>query len=309
MKFMASTEDEIPLEDIDKILAAEDPDFAKSLEEVRAVEVDKSVVIEASAIDETLGEEAIAAQAEPAADTQENFLKRSIRRFKTRIQTARQNFKHNLRKFAADALIFLKTKPKEYALFGFALLRQGLKAAGKPLKAFAAAPRIFQIGVLIFAFMIAATASVLIANLKGIWIPHLMEPLLTSLADHAEFVEEFDPKTETQTFYAAFPQDVHQFLFKKFKVNLRRTQDNPNPMGAFELVVEVDSKDTAVELNDREVELHDFLQRLFEEETYTDLVSDLGKARVKSRIKKELNTKLTQGWTRDVSFKTFVLKP
>lgn len=63
MKFMANTEDEIPLEDIDKILAAEDPDFAKSLEEVRAVEVDKSVVIEASAIDETLGEEAIAAQA------------------------------------------------------------------------------------------------------------------------------------------------------------------------------------------------------------------------------------------------------
>lgn len=39
---------DVPLEDVDKLLEAEDPEFTKSLEEVRSVEVDKNVVIEAS---------------------------------------------------------------------------------------------------------------------------------------------------------------------------------------------------------------------------------------------------------------------
>jgi flagellar basal body-associated protein FliL len=93
------------------------------------------------------------------------------------------------------------------------------------------------------------------------------------------------------------------------KVNLRRTAENPNPMGAFEVIVQVDSKDTAIELRDREVELNDHLQRVFEEETFSDLETEIGKARLKTSLKRELNQKLTQGWVKDISFKTFVLKP
>ena len=86
----------------------------------------------------------------------------------------------------------------------------------------------------------------------------------------------------------------------------KATAENPNPMGAFELVVELDSDDTAIEVRDREVEFFDHVQRVFEDETFRDLETVLGKDRLKSRIKRELNHKLTQGWVKDVKFKTFV---
>ena len=80
-------------------------------------------------------------------------------------------------------------------------------------------------------------------------------------------------------------------------------------MGAFELIVLLDSKDTAIEIRDREVEFFDLLQRVLEEESFADLESELGKQRLKGRVKRELDQKLTQGWIKDINFKTFILKP
>ena len=206
-------------------------------------------------------------------------------------------------------MLWLKTKPKEYFLFSFALTVIAYKKIKTQVTAFREAPRIFQIGVALLATVVIGGLWVFGANLKGIWIPHLTEPILSSLEHKADYVGTFDPQDGAESFYAAFPQEVHEFLFKKMKVNLRRRPENPNPMGAFEIVVEVDSKDTAVELRDRETEFHDLLQRLMEEESVTDLDSENGKKILKGRIKKELNGKLTQGWLKDIHFKTFVLKP
>lgn len=297
------SKDEVPLEDIDKLLAAEDPEFTKSLEEVRAVEADKSVTIEASAIDETMAEEAAV---EPSKLSR-------IGRIKLKVRTAIANFKLRLRtafaSFLKGSIVFLKTKPKEFFFFSLAMSKVGFQAAKAPVVAFFKASRLQQVGLLTLVAMMAGSVAVLLGNMRGIWIPHLTEPVLTNLSEQAAFVETYDPKDGAESFYTAFPQEIHEFLFKKMKVNLRRTSDNPNPMGAFEIVVEVDSKDSAVEVRDREVELHDQLQRLLEEESYNDLDSQLGKERLKGRIKRELNDKLTQGWIKDVRFRTFVLKP
>lgn len=298
--------DEIPLEDIDKILAAEDPEFAQSLEEVRAVEADTSVVIEASAVDESeIGAEG--AQDDPA--TRAGFVRRKWNALKMALAAWRWRMRTRLVQAAKDLLLWLKTRPKEYALFAFVQLKSLVKKSAVPIKAFMAASRWQKITVVVLIAMMAATVWVLAANLKGIWIPHLTDPILADLSDHADFTETYDPKDGAESFYTAFPQEVYQFLFKKMKVNLKRTAQNPLPMGAFEVVVEVDSRDTAVELHDREVELHDELQRLFEEESVIDLEQELGKSRLKGRIKKSLNERLTQGWIKDVHFKTFVLKP
>lgn len=298
--------DEIPLEDIDKILAAEDPEFTQSLEEVRAVETDTSVVIEASAVDESeIGGDG------PQEDTAagRGFLRRKMDAVKMAIAGWRLRMRARLLQAAKDLVLWLKTRPKEFALFAFATAKILAKKSVIPIKAFLSASRWQKITVVLLVAMIGATLWVLAANLKGIWIPHLTEPILADLSEHADFTETYDPKDGAESFYTAFPQEVYQFLFKKMKVNLRRTSQNPIPMGAFEIVVEVDSRDTAVELHDREVELHDELQRVFEEETVTDLEQDLGKSRLKGRIKKSLNERLTQGWIKDVHFKTFVLKP
>lgn len=296
--------DEVPLEDIDKILAAEDPEFTKSLEEVRSVEVDKSVVIEASAMDES---EVGAAAAQEEKEV--SFVRRKINAFKLWMATWRLRMRARMVQFAKDALVWAKTKPKEYALFTFVMLKALAKNISIPVKAFLNASRLQKITVVLLIAVLAGTLWVMRANLKGIWIPHLTAPILADLGEHADFVETYDVKDGAESFYSAFPQEIHEYLFDKLKVNLKRTSNNPLPMGAFEVVVEVDSKDTAVELHDRRVEIKDELQRIIEEETVTDLEQTLGKERLKGRIKKGLNERLTQGWIKDVRYKTFVLKP
>ncbi len=82
-----------------------------------------------------------------------------------------------------------------------------------------------------------------------------------------------------------------------------------NPMGAFEFYVVMDSQDAALEVQARQKELHDRLQRAIEDQTYADLISPLGKKRVKDLLRNELNGVLTQGWVKDVLIKTMVLKP
>jgi flagellar basal body-associated protein FliL len=296
--------EEIPLEDIDKILASEDPEFTKSLEEVRAVETDKSVVIEASAIDETAGDE-LGTKAESAP----RGLRALTTRFRLWLFQQRMRAKAAFIQFLKNALIWLKVKPKEYALFSFAMLKVGIKKASIPLNAFKNADRSARLMILILIAIGAGCAWILIHNMKGIWIPPINEPILRQFAPYADSVETFDPKEPGESFYSAFPQERFEYLFQRMKVNLRRTPDSPWPMGAFELIVALDSKDTAIEVRDREVEFSDLLQRVFEEESFNDLESELGKNKLKARIKRELNQQLTQGWVKEVSFKTFVIKP
>lgn len=295
---------EISLEDIDRLLDAEDPDFAKQLEEVRSVEVDKSVNIES----DVPGEDGLnnEAQSEPKPESRAQKIRAWIR---TKNAAFRQYLRVRLTTARKDSIIFLKTRPKEFLFFSIAIIKMLLKKAMIPLRAFQSANRAQKITVLILISMMAGMLWVLKSNIKGIWIPQINEPLLTSFEEHADWTESYDPKEGGESFYSAFPQDRHEFLFGRMKVNLHATPENPNPMGAFEIIVQVDSKDTAIELRDREVEFFDYLQRVMEEETFASLETEVGKSKVKTSLKRELNKKLTQGWVKDISFKTFVLKP
>ncbi|MBX3021544.1 MAG: flagellar basal body-associated FliL family protein [Bdellovibrionales bacterium] len=293
---------EVPLEDIDRLLEQADPEFTKSLDEVRAVEVDKSIEIEATITDDELE------GGEQASPTESRW-----RRMRTRVRLSifafRQRLKNGIINFAKSALVWLKVKPKEYALYSIATAKVLAKKSAVPLVAFRNAERSQKILVLLLFAMAGVSLWILAANFKGIWLPKLTEPILRNLGQNAEWVESYDPKQEGESFYTAFPQERHEFLFQRMKVNLRRTAENPLPMGAFEIIVLLDSKDTAIEVRDREVEFFDLLQRVFEEETFVDLETELGKQKLKSRLKRELNQKLTQGWVKDVNYKTFILKP
>jgi flagellar basal body-associated protein FliL len=299
---------DFPLEDIDRLLESEDPEFAKSLEEVRAVVNDQNVTIEASAIDESMdGQES----GSSATDVERGD--KLSTRIKARIRGAiaglRARSKAAVINGTKNTLVFLKTRPKEYFFFSIATSKVLYKKAMTPVHAFQNASRAQRIATLVLVLFTAGSLWVLLANFHGIWLPQLAEPVLRNFEAVADKVETYDAKDDGESFYSAFPQERHEFLFPKMKVNLRRTSENPNPMGAFEVIVLLDSKDTAIEVRDREVEIFDQLQRVFEEESFTDLESELGKSRLKSRLKRELNQKLTQGWAKDISFKTFILKP
>lgn len=301
------TIDEISLENIDRLLQEEDPEFTQSLDEVRAVEVDPSVNIETSAIEEA--EKAIGGDEKPLERKPAGFFAELNSRFRMARLRFRNRVREKLVHAGKSAVIFLKTKPKEYLLFSFSMLKVLVSRSMVPLRAFQEASWGGRIAYLFLVGVVVGAGWVLIHNFKGVWLPSLNEPILSSFEPYADFVEELDPKDQGESFYSAFPQERHEFLFTKMKVNLRATADNPLPMGAFEIIVDLDSSDTSIEVRDREVEFRDLLQRTLEEETFNDLETELGKTKLKSSIKRELNQKLTQGWVRDVSFRTFVLKP
>ena len=295
--------EEISLEDIDKILEKEDPALKKNLEQMRSVESDKNVEIQTAVADETL------AAAEKSGAKVFGFLAKIKTRLKGRLSLWRVRLRNRLIQFSHDALIFLKTRPKEFALYSFVVVKTLVKLVIHPFVAFYAADRIRKVMVLTFISIIFGSLWVLRANFRGIWIPYLTEPVLTSLAEEADWVDKFDPKASGQSFYDVFPQDRHEFLLKKIKVNLKRASMYENPMGAFEVIVLVDSEDTAIEVRDRQTELNDIVQRVMEEQTFDSLDTKIGKDHLKAQIKSELNNKLTQGFVKDISFKTFVIKP
>ncbi len=297
--------EEIPLEDIDKILEAEDPEFAKEIAEVRSVEANKDVILEATVVGE--------ADALPTEAEIEEKPLAGLAKYKNKIKQGlgglKLRAKNRLATAGHDLVIFAKTRPKEFAIYSLVMAKIMARNALFPLRAFQQANGLQKLTFFFLLGIVGLSAWVLMHNFKGVWLPHIHEPILRTFEADADFVETFDPKEEGESFYSAFPQERFEYLFPRTKVNLKRTRENPNPMGAFEIIVLLDSKDTAVEVHDREVEFFDHLQRVFEEETFTDLESELGKGRLKVRIKRELNQMLTQGWVKDVNFKTFVLKP
>lgn len=298
-----SKEGEIPLEDIERLLAEEDPEFAKEMAEMRSIETDANVVIESSVEGDTV---------EGEASTEVEGLSR-VQKWRERFRlwrvSTRANLKIKMKAGVKASIAFLKTEPKRFAIWLFGAAKVGAVYAVIPLRAFRDSSRTRQLTILGLGGIAALTGWVLISNFKGIWIPHLTEPILGTFTPKADWVETYDTKDGGESFYSAFPQERHEFQFQKIKVNLRRDSEHANPMGAFEIVVQVDSKDSAIEIRDREVEFFDELQRIFEEESFSDLETEIGKARLKSRLKAGISQKLTQGWVREVNFKTFILKP
>jgi hypothetical protein len=156
--------------------------------------------------------------------------------------------------------------------------------------------------------LIAASIWVLVHNLRGIWLPALTSPILRSFEPYADRVENYDPK-DGLSFDSAFPPERFEFGFRKLTVNIKRTSEHPNPFGAFEIIAGLDSRDTAVEMSDREAEFSDVVQRVLEQESFEDLEKDLGKSRLKGRLMSELNRKLTQGRVKEINFKSLILRP
>jgi len=304
---MSNAPEEVSLQDIDALLDSVDPGFNKSLDEVRDVQVDPNVVIEATIMDDGLGgDEIIVQPSEPEPSTRLGKLRAYLR---ARRSAAWAWFKAKLWQGLLATIIFLKTRPLEALRYSLVVARAAIQQGLRPIRWFAQASSAQKIMTITLLATLGAGVYLLKANLRGVWLPQLFHSEVTSLEHMASQIYTYDPSEPGLSFYVAFPQERHDFLFGRMKVNLRPTEENPNPMGAFEIIVQVDSQDTAVETRDREVEFSDALQRVLEEEKVTDLATELGKVRLKTRIKRALNQKLTQGWVKDVSFKTFILKP
>ena len=287
--------DELSIQELDQALNEVDPEFSKGLDGLRQVAAQTDIEIDTATTDDGF-------DTHDSPSDQTTLVKRILG--KVRVHLTAQ-----LRKLKNTFLDFISTKPKEFLLFSIITSKRLLEFLKAGRKSYAQVSRAQIFGALLMIVLFVTTVWIVSANLKGRWLPELYSSQLISFSPHADAAFEFDPFKDTISFFRAFPQDPEIFLFNKIKVNLRRASGHPNPMGAFEIYAQVDSHDTAIELQTRQVEMHDIIARVFEEQSYNDLVSELGKSRLKGIIKKEIDHALTQGWVNEVHFKNFILKP
>ena len=274
---MSTETPQISLDDLDRLLEAEDPDFARSLESLRSIVPDASITIDSSVAEDP--------DAEGGPDDPEAR------------STTKQSWS------------LPELRPKEIFFFLVAELRRGVEYATYLLGKFSRASRAQKGAVFALVLLSGLALWMLAQNLRGIWLPRLGSSQLTRFEPYADFTGTYSGKDSVQTFSMAFPAERFEFLFDKMKVNLRSTTDHPNPMGAFELVAVVDAKSTAIEIDERSTEFNDLLQRVLEGASFTELEGEAGKLSLKNRLKREVNSRLERGLVRNFDFKTFILKP
>jgi flagellar basal body-associated protein FliL len=165
--------------------------------------------------------------------------------------------------------------------------------------------------ILVIMLLLLIAAFLMFSNfiVKSASISFFKNDLLLGLHQVAQKEFRYSPDEKLQKFYFAFPQPEHTFLLKKIVVNLTPEYGHTNPMGTFEFHVSIDSKDTALEIKDREQEFLDILQRTVEGMRYKEMVTKQGKNKIKNNIKFEFNRALNQGRVKTLYIRTIVLKP
>lgn len=149
-------------------------------------------------------------------------------------------------------------------------------------------------------------------TIQGTLLPNVERAWIANFADHADGKFTYEIKGGFEDFNDPLLHPEFVILVERIVVNLSRTQnasDSANPMAAFELYLQTDTQDAAVEIKDRSVEIRDAVSRSVERMTYPDLADEDGKAKLKLLIRKDLNQILTRGKVRRVFFKTIVLNP
>lgn len=295
-------QEEIVHSEIDDLLDQEDPEFRQDLSKMAEIKPEVELDEEGS----------LSELAEPSADDDELEEKSRLRMILAGLKSwagyKLQKLRLRFRNFVFNTVIFLKTRPREFLGFVLSIVLYQLKRVTAATQKFKALPRAQKLLVFVVLLLSAGVIFLTVKNLKGVWLPPLNPPIVSSLGEVAD--QEFHHSSKNfEMFYKVFPRTPDLFLFEKFKVNLKPSSGHPNPMGAFEVVLELDSKDAAVEVQGRQVEFHDLIQREFESQTYTTLVTEPGKQHLKELIKRSLDEKLSQGWVEDVHFQTFILKP
>lgn len=151
-------------------------------------------------------------------------------------------------------------------------------------------------------------SSMVAKNMKGRWLPSLFLDYTGDLGLIANRVRGYDDQ-EQILLSDAFPQPFFTVLLEKIVLNLRKTSEHQNPMGAFKFYVRVDSQETAVEVKDRQIELLDSMQRALEELTYEEANGPGGKTTIKSLVRNEINRVLSQGRALEIDIEMMITKP
>ena len=120
---------------------------------------------------------------------------------------------------------------------------------------------------------------------------------------------EYVEKSEKEPFFENIRATPNIFLIQKSVINLRPSAESPNPMAAFDLLVEGYTAEVINEIKLREGHFRDLIHSLSSQYTFEEVASPEGKKDICAAILTMLNKNLRNGQIKSVRFKTIILKP
>ena len=326
---------EISLENIDDIIGTEDPKFSESMNEMQSEAEEVKSELSAEADEQDLQPESVVDEEQEQEKEKEKVTKltkiklkvaRFLKPFAIIILPLRLIAKPLLLTWYLGRSIYVRIKNKLYFLFRaiiqyfkkdfvgqvksiFISVSTTIKKVLSWLISFKSLSLKRKSLVILFIGLVGFFSYFVKVVVKNQQFLKFEKELLVGFHEVATKVTQFNPEEELVQFYLAFPQPSHNFLMDKIVVNLTREPGHASPMGAFEFFINLDSKDTAIELKDRQKEFIDLLQRTVEELRYRELETTQGKVKLKNNIKLAFNRVLNQGRVKSIAIKTIILKP
>jgi flagellar basal body-associated protein FliL len=305
--------EEFSLEDLDKVLAEEDPDFQQSLEAIRTDLKDSAAqIVDLTVATEDENEVEIDLESLPKykqiiykilIPIKTNFRKLIIAMGQKSINfsnwvflSVQQNWQF-LRYELPDRIRYLKSQLK--AIIGFVTFY---------IKNFFRLSRAQKVATL--CILVAALSAAFFVSKIFVpkWLPTFSLTVLENWADEGRIIGTVKSRADFIAIFDAYPEQEYSVRLKKVVVNLKRTDDSgSNPMALFELYLALDAQATAIEVKDREKEILDHIQRTIEEFTYNEITSEAGKVRMKEAIRLRVNDLLNQGTVRNVYINRMVI--
>ncbi len=299
------------IEDLDSLLSESDPEFMGSLGDIQPKEGEdfSNLSIESSLTDH----ESMTGEIDPTFQSQWAEKWPRLYRLFTIFDRALDRLWSLVLglwiKVRYLKMVF-KTRPKEFLSYLKVMSPALVSQMKKPIGVFRSWPRAKKITGILFFSLVLATALMAQRNIRGIWFPGLGGVPVTGLADSGILVSKIDPSASPVDLFLVFPEARYTVLFAKVIVNLsRRPGWNENPMGAFEFFLSLDTREGAVEVQRRERELLDRVQRAVEALTYPEINGPGGVDLLRDSVQSELNQTLTHGRVMDVHINTMVIKP
>jgi flagellar basal body-associated protein FliL len=309
-----AVEEQMSVEDIDQMLAEEDPTFFKAVSKIGD---DKDLSMTSDVVSED--EQALVLEQEAWARSGRGgrllyFLVPFIPRLSLKWKRFRKSFFPYLRSSAHRIKGFFHylftTGIKKFVhslKSSVAEVLTGLRSSVVQFGRLSWKLKLSFLGILI---LLSGTGYFIFRSFKYGIIHKDSELFIPHFERVADSVYQYDPAVDVEPFYDNLRASKHLLLMPKMVVNLTKVGDSATaPMGAFEFFVEGMSSEVIIEIKDREVEMRDLMQRVVEQFTFEKLDTAEGKKEVCDRLKKEVNVRLSTGKLKKVWIKTVILKP
>jgi|GEM_PF-3175332 len=275
------------IEQVDRVLTIEDPEFLAGLEELKSIDGENSG--EAMAITEA--DELIVEDHAPEHSW-------------AAVMEARKN---GVKPFCLEFLAWGKYWAKS-ALRSIALSVKSVLGSFMSLQTLSKI-MVFGVFALSLALTVIVKTGLLSNSRKTIGLPLIEASFLGEFTTTADHVYEYEDEAQMVNFLDPMLHPENVVLVDHIVVNLKNSSAHENPMALIDFYIEVGSREAAIEVKSRDVEVRDSMSRVIEQISYEDITTDAGKYKLKVILRKSINDFLTSGRVRRIYFKTFVLKP